>query len=290
MTAVADRLPAVDPPDLDQVDLDQAHTLAGKRIALVGFDPGAAAELAQVISDAEGFTRALSPLQVAPESEILRPFELILLDIEGAQGTDWLRSEHAAAAVTADRCIAVGQVSALTNLLNLAGSASVAFREYWTRSSGPEELLLRCKLALKRASQSAARRTPARQTPEGSMVVLADDDASVTSIVRRALERNGLTCELASTGRDALNLITKLKPCAAILDVNMPTIDGFEVLSRTRSTPELARTRIILLTGSEQESDVIRGFTLGADDYVSKPFNPMELTIRLMRVIGRLGA
>jgi DNA-binding response OmpR family regulator len=68
----------------------------------------------------------------------------------------------------------------------------------------------------------------------------------------------------------------------------MPTIDGFEVLARTRSAPELAHTRIILLTGSEQESDVIRGFTLGADDYICKPFNPMELTIRLMRVLGRL--
>jgi DNA-binding response OmpR family regulator len=68
----------------------------------------------------------------------------------------------------------------------------------------------------------------------------------------------------------------------------MPTIDGFEVLSRMKSVADLAQTRVILLTGSEQEADVIRGFSLGADDYVCKPFNPMELTIRLMRVIGRI--
>jgi CheY-like chemotaxis protein len=250
--------------------------MTGKRVALVGFPPPQAAGLTQIIMDAEGFTRPLSPLQVDPASDVLKPFELILLDVESSAGTSWLDPEKSAA--VQDRCIAVGDVAALLPLASHGG-----FREYWARSSSTEELLMRCALALRPRSHA-----PRRAAPVGSTVVLADDDASVTSIVRRALERNGMTCELAATGTDALALITKLKPCAAVLDVHMPTIDGFEVLSRTRGVAELAQTRIILLTGSEQESDVIRGFTLGADDYVCKPFNPMELTIRLMRVLGRL--
>jgi CheY-like chemotaxis protein len=250
--------------------------MTGKRVALVGFPAPQTAELTQIIMDAEGFTRPLSPLQVDPASDILKPFELILLDVESAAGTAWLDNEKSAQ--VQERCIAVGDVSTLLPLASHSG-----FREYCPRSSSSEELLLRCTLALRPRAHA-----PQRAVPTGSTVVLADDDTSVTSIVRRALERNGMTCELAATGKDALALIEKLKPCAAVLDVHMPTIDGFEVLARTRGMAEVAQTRIILLTGSEQESDVIRGFTLGADDYVCKPFNPMELTIRLMRVLGRL--
>jgi CheY-like chemotaxis protein len=256
-----------------------SQSLAGKRVALVGFPPPRAMELTQIIMDAEGFTRPLAPLQVDPASDVLKPFELILLDIEASTGTAWLDPEKSAP--VHDRCVAVGDAHAL---LQVAAQSPAGFREYWVHSGEPQELLLRCYLALR----ARAAQTPQRTAPTGSTVVLADDDTSVTSIVRRALERNGMTCELAATGKDALALITKLKPCAAVLDVHMPTIDGFEVLSRTRSNADLAQTRVILLTGSEQESDVIRGFTLGADDYICKPFNPMELTIRLMRVLGRL--
>jgi len=262
------------------------QALSGKRVALVGFPAAMLTELTRIITEADGFTRPLSPLQVDPSSDVLKPFELILVDIEGAQGTAWVDAAPSAgvpgvlSCILSDRCIAVGAVPVL---LPLASRSAPMFREYWIPSGPVDELLLRCVLGLRARPQSGK-----RPVPPGSTVVLADDDTSVTSIVRRALERNGMICELAAGGRDALALITKLKPCAAVLDVHMPTMDGFEVLSRTRSDAELAQTRVILLTGSDQESDVIRGFTLGADDYVCKPFNPMELTIRLMRVIGRL--
>ena len=251
--------------------------LSGKRIALVGFSAAMSQELTRVISSADGFTRLLSPLKVGPCSEVLKPFELVLVDIAGAAGSEWLEPEQLA--IIQERCIAVGDFPAL---LQLASQASLGFREYWTYSEPAEELLLRCVLVL-RAGPVARRRLPA-----GSTVVLADDDVSVTSIVRRALERNGMTCEVASAGREALALIARIKPCAVVLDVEMPTMDGFEILTHMKSIAELAHTRVILLTASEQEADVIRGFSLGADDYVYKPFNPMELTIRLMRVIGRI--
>jgi CheY-like chemotaxis protein len=269
------------PPELGEFDSIACarNTLSGKRIALVGFAPAAVMELTRVIGDAEAFSRPLSPLQVDPSSDVLKPFELILVDVESAAGTAWLEREKLASVI--DRSIAVGRHA---SLFKTASDSLLGFAEYCPLSGPDEEFLLRCILALRarpRSGQSAA-------VPESSTVVLADDDTSVTSIVRRALERNGLTCQIAANGRDALALITKVKPCAAVLDVHMPAIDGFEVLSRIKSAPEVAQTRVILLTGSEQEADIIRGFTLGAADYVCKPFNPMELTIRLMRVIGRL--
>ena len=252
--------------------------LSGKRIALVGSSPAAMNGLAEIIADAEGFTRYLSPLKVGPNSEILKPFELILLDVEAAAGTAWMEPEGLA--FVHDRCIALGPPPVL---LQMAAETSLVFREYWTSSDYPEDVLLRCVLAL-RPPLHPLRRT----VPAGSTVVLADDDTSVTAIVRRALERNGMTCEVASSGRTALALIAKVKPCAAVLDVHMPTMDGFEILSHMKSIIELAHTPVILLTACEKEADVIRAFSLGADDYVCKPFNPMELTIRLMRVIGRI--
>jgi DNA-binding response OmpR family regulator len=67
----------------------------------------------------------------------------------------------------------------------------------------------------------------------------------------------------------------------------MPYIDGFEVLSTLRNDPETAEVPIVMLTSVQQESDIVRGFGLGADDYVVKPFNPMELLARIRRLVRR---
>jgi len=74
-------------------------------------------------------------------------------------------------------------------------------------------------------------------------------------------------------------------PQAAVLDVNMPGMDGYEVLAAIRQ--EQHQIRVLMLTARQQENDILRGFTLGADDYVIKPFSPIELTARLKRLLGR---
>ncbi len=253
------------------------EALAGKRTALIGFDEASAAELTRILTEADVFTRSVS-LKVGPSANILKPFELILVNLEGATGTSWLDPQELSSAV--DRCIGVGRPPML---LMLVSEARVSYRAFCVWPARSDELLLRCVLALRPGSQLGP-----RPLPTGSTIVLADDDPSITALVRLALQRNGMTCETASNGGDALELINRIKPCATVLDVGMPNIDGFEVLSRIRSAPEIAQTRVILLTGSEQEADVIRGFSLGADDYVTKPFNPMELMMRLKRLLGRI--
>jgi DNA-binding response OmpR family regulator len=94
-----------------------------------------------------------------------------------------------------------------------------------------------------------------------------------------------MECHLAADGPKALDAVRRLRPQAAILDVNMPGMDGYEVLSAIRA--ENLPVRVMLLTARQQESDIIRGFTLGADDYVVKPFSPMELVARLKRLVLR---
>jgi two-component system alkaline phosphatase synthesis response regulator PhoP len=114
---------------------------------------------------------------------------------------------------------------------------------------------------------------------------VADDDQTVLLLVRAAIQNFGMECATLTDGHGALEAIRECKPHAAVLDVNMPGMSGYEVLSAIRA--EGLPVRVLLLTARQQEKDVIRGFNLGADDYVVKPFSPMELVARLKRLLPR---
>jgi DNA-binding response OmpR family regulator len=132
------------------------------------------------------------------------------------------------------------------------------------------------------AAPSAAQ--PQRRGVAGKPeIVIADDDTHVLAVVRNALQSLGMECRSANSGPEALRMIRELCPHAAVLDVNMPGMDGFEVLAAIRQAD--LPLKVIMLTARQHERDVLRGFELGADDYVVKPFNPMELAARLKRFL-----
>jgi two-component system, OmpR family, alkaline phosphatase synthesis response regulator PhoP len=93
-----------------------------------------------------------------------------------------------------------------------------------------------------------------------------------------------MTCHVAPNGKSALDLAHALNPNVIVLDVNMPFLDGFQVLTALRGEPRTEAIPVIMLTSMQQEADVVRAFALGADDYVVKPFNPMELLARIRRL------
>ncbi len=142
-----------------------------------------------------------------------------------------------------------------------------------------DEVLLRAFRLITAIRRSTAGTTPA--------VLAVDDDPTTTAIVKAVVTRSGMTCHVANNGRQALESARSLKPSAIVLDVNMPYLDGFEVLSTLRNDPETAAIPIIMLTSVQQEADIVRGFGLGADDYVVKPFNPMELLARIKRLVRK---
>jgi CheY-like chemotaxis protein len=251
--------------------------LSGKRVALVGFTAAVAETVTNLLTEADVFARGFS-LDIEPGADTLKPFELMLINIDAAQRSKWLNPDHLGG--VADRSIGLGTCAILLSLFTKQG---LPCRECCIWPASRDELFLRCLSVLRFASRSRC-----SNDTDNSKVVLADDDPSITSLVRLTLQRSGLTCEVASNGAEALSLIEKWKPCAVVLDIGMPGMDGFEVLSRLRSNTATAQTKVILLTGCEQEMDIVRGFTLGADDYVTKPFNPMEVLMRLKRVIGRI--
>jgi DNA-binding response OmpR family regulator len=114
-------------------------------------------------------------------------------------------------------------------------------------------------------------------------VLLAEDDPLTAALIVHRLEREQLTVTHCSDGRSAIDSAANDSFELVILDIQMPGIDGFGVLEALRSRREYARTPIVILTAVGSERDVVRGFDLGCDDYILKPFSPAELTARLRR-------
>jgi DNA-binding response OmpR family regulator len=115
-------------------------------------------------------------------------------------------------------------------------------------------------------------------------ILLVDDDQTLLSFLGEYLQNNDFTVITAPSGADALRAVYRERPDLVVLDVMMPGMDGWELTARLR---EMADFPIILLTAKSSEADKLRGFRLGVDDYVTKPFSFAELTARVQAVLAR---
>jgi DNA-binding response OmpR family regulator len=109
------------------------------------------------------------------------------------------------------------------------------------------------------------------------LIVVMDDDAGTRMLVSQVLKKEGFDVMAAEDGAKGLDLIRQFKPDLVVSDVQMPHLDGFEVLDQIRNDPELATTPVILLTSLQDRTHMRQGMTTGADDYLTKPFAPQEL-------------
>ena len=117
-------------------------------------------------------------------------------------------------------------------------------------------------------------------------ILLVEDDRIVSAMVQHLLTRRGYNVQTAADGRAAAAMIDKIDaPRLVILDVMLPFIDGFELISRIKSKPDWSDVRVIMLTSKTQERNVVRAIESGADDYIVKPFQPQELMARVGRFI-----
>ncbi|TDC66318.1 response regulator transcription factor [Micromonospora sp. KC207] len=119
----------------------------------------------------------------------------------------------------------------------------------------------------------------------GHRVLVVDDDLTVSDVVRRYLEQDGCEVRLAADGADGLAAIAIHRPDLVVLDLMMPGIDGLEVCRRIRR--QLPDLPVIMLTALGEEADRVLGLEVGADDYVTKPFSPRELVLRIRSVLRR---
>jgi two-component system KDP operon response regulator KdpE len=115
-------------------------------------------------------------------------------------------------------------------------------------------------------------------------LLLIDDSEDIQKLVQMFLERDGYIVIPASNGKDGLRQLAKIRPDLVLLDIMMPVVDGWETCRRIR---EISNVPIIILTGKNQERDIVRGLELGADDYLTKPFDPTELKARIRSLLRR---
>jgi DNA-binding response OmpR family regulator len=116
--------------------------------------------------------------------------------------------------------------------------------------------------------------------------LVVDDEPQMVGLVAYALETQGFEVIMAYDGPQALEKIESAQPDLVVLDVMLPTLDGFEVCRRVRET---TTTPIMLLTARKEDEDIIQGLELGADDYMTKPFNPREVALRAQAIVRRSG-
>jgi len=136
--------------------------------------------------------------------------------------------------------------------------------------------------AVSKAASGAPGTAPSRERPR---VALVEDDPITAALVRHRLARSGFAVEHYTDGARGLEGIAAAPPDVAILDVQLPSMDGFEILGRLRESEATRRLPVLMFTSLGRQEHVQRGFELGADDYVTKPFSPSELLTRVLRLV-----
>jgi DNA-binding response OmpR family regulator len=117
------------------------------------------------------------------------------------------------------------------------------------------------------------------------LILLVDDEPSIIQLSRMYFERDGFRVQEIGDGEAALEAVAKYRPALIVLDVMLPKLDGFEVCRKLRASGD--QTPIIMLTARDEDIDKVLGLELGADDYLTKPFNPRELIARVKAILRR---
>ena len=118
-------------------------------------------------------------------------------------------------------------------------------------------------------------------------ILVVDDEISIQELVKLYLEKEGFRVESAASGKEALERLDAIKPSLVVLDIMLPDMNGFDVCRELRQRADVP---VLMLTARKDDIDKILGLEMGADDYLTKPFNPRELVARIRAVLRRTGS
>jgi two-component system, OmpR family, phosphate regulon response regulator PhoB len=130
----------------------------------------------------------------------------------------------------------------------------------------------------------------AAAAPGGERVLVVDDEAEIAALVVYHLAKAGYRVSTATTGHDAVAAARQERPALVVLDLMLPGLSGYDVIDALRREEETRDIAVLMLTARREEADRIRGLSLGADDYLTKPFSPQELVLRVGAILRRVGA
>lgn len=132
--------------------------------------------------------------------------------------------------------------------------------------------------------------SPTPTAPAGERILVVDDEADIVALVAYHLAKAGYRVSTAANGSDALASARQERPALVVLDLMLPGLSGYEVLEHLRASEGTRDIAVLMLTARREEPDRIRGLSLGADDYLTKPFSPQELVLRVGAILRRLNA
>lgn len=142
-------------------------------------------------------------------------------------------------------------------------------------------------LSMLNRAQSGEQEKAAVHGMTDEKILIIEDDSDISELVQYNLEREGYKVITASDGEVGYTKALQLKPTLIVLDLMLPGMDGLSVCRQLRAHPDTKFTPIVMLTAKNEESDVVVGLEMGADDYLSKPFSPKELLARIRAVLRR---
>jgi DNA-binding response OmpR family regulator len=262
------------------MNLDSAVTAAlrGKRFALIGFDEEEAERLTAAFQSAGAFARKADNAPSHPGLNSLAPFDAFVLNASAESNGH--AKPHEMIARSDKPAMMVGTRDEM--MIHAQAVASID-HDFLTRPWTDEELLVRAFRALRHAGR------PADSVAEHDQprVMVVDDDKTTTTLLSMLLRSAKIRCDVVHNSADALPLATQARPDLLLLDISMPEVDGFQVLSSLRNDPITRDLPVMMMSVNDGENDVLRGFSLGVEDYITKPFNPRELMARIRRVLRR---
>ncbi len=118
-------------------------------------------------------------------------------------------------------------------------------------------------------------------------ILVVEDEEDILELLRYNLEKEGYNLRLVTSGEDAINAALSSKPDLILLDLMLPGLDGLEVCRKLKSDPHTAHIPVVMLTAKGEESDIVLGLEMGADDYITKPFSPKVLVARIRTILRR---
>ena len=257
------------------------ESLAGRRFALMGFDLPERDSIIATLRTVGGIGHVIEAVPSAPELSSSATFDACFINASAAATSEQpvpielIAPGHQPA-------IVIGSFDDLVT--RFAEIADLDRREFILRPYETEDLLLRACRVLRFVERSeVANRSPGCHARR--RVVVADDDATSNVMISTILKHFNYECVIVRDGEEAVYIARQFRPDLMLLDVSMPRMDGFQALTALRSNRATRRTPVILVSAHRDEAEVVKGFSLGADDYVTKPFNSGELMARINHVL-----
>lgn len=282
------------PPSVTAATGEQA------KILIIDDDPDSIQLLQASIGDAGGQYHFTVAENAARGMDLLlrQKFALVILDLilPDRDGREVLRDMKYEFRITTP----VFVLSAVTKDVVRIECMGLGAERYFIKPFAPDELAEAIHTLLQKGGKPALELVPLEQqaglpgavrdeVPKkklaGKQVLVAEDDPMQGKLIRDRLQQEGLVVEHVDNGQAVLNALQKKTFALFILDVNMPLVDGFEVLKRIRAQASTSKVPVIMLTAMGSEKDIIRGYDLGADDYILKPFNIVQLVARVKTLL-----